>query len=71
MAGGDGDEVLVGPGDGVGVRRSGHESGGLEARRHRICKVAVGDLGIGGKKFCDEEKKKKLEGGEVRRIESR
>ena len=38
VAGGDGDEVVVGPGDGGGVRRSGHERGGLEARSH----LAVG-----------------------------
>lgn len=34
VAGGDGDEVLVGPGDGIGVRRRSHERSGLETGGH-------------------------------------
>lgn len=35
MTGSDGDEVLVGPGNGVGVGRRRHQWNGLEARGHR------------------------------------
>lgn len=58
VAGGDGDEVVVGPGDGGGVRRSGHERGGLEARSH----LAVGaglEFGNWREKVYEGTKKKK------------